>query len=112
MALEASADLSIFPWRGPGNLHLVNWGQHRLAAATIAVTGCHTAVCQNKLAVTANPVQALCFSQGIVFQAAPFSQGVDATNANSLPQIAASVKACNPCCIGCCGVLKVKQVLR
>ena len=26
MALEASADLSIFPRPAPGNLHLVNWG--------------------------------------------------------------------------------------
>ena len=38
MALEASADLSIFPWPAPGNLHLVNWE------------------------ASSPPVQALCFS--------------------------------------------------
>ena len=33
MALEASADLSIFSRPAPGNLHLVNWGCHLAAGA-------------------------------------------------------------------------------
>ncbi len=32
MALEASADRSIFLWLAPENLHLVNWGTLRQRA--------------------------------------------------------------------------------
>ena len=46
MALEASADLSIFPWRGPENLHLVNWGGVAAAcAAMIEIIACHSEAC-------------------------------------------------------------------
>ena len=47
MALEASADLSIFARLAPGNLHLVNWD-------------------------LATPVQALCFSLTVGFSGNSF----------------------------------------
>ncbi len=63
MALEASAELSIFPWPAPGNLHLVNWGYVAAACAAMTeISACHSEACLSKLTETLSPVQALCFS--------------------------------------------------